>query len=358
MRSMTLLGARSFPVVLLLSGLFGCGESPPEPGASVIDAGRNERPREPSPTAPPPPRREAPAVDAAVDAAAADPSRETDLGTDALLRHLAEARAVRARPISKRSLSLKLTLKDGRDAAFKPLLRGNRSARHEVAAFRVSELLGSNAVPPSIMRRIPLDNFEWMLGEEHAEVNDALREQAHLDERSGVWGAAIVWIDGLGPSGLDEPKGLARLRELVALDGPSLDREPLAADASAMVVFDYVIGNWDRFSGGNLFLAPSSDRLVLLDNNGAFSRWSENKQQRMDELLGFVHRFSRRLIESLRALTRDRVERALAEDPWHRTRRLLTERERELLLARRDEVLARVDALVAEHGAGRVLAFP
>jgi hypothetical protein len=274
------------------------------------------------------------------------------------LEHLADGRIVRARPISQRTLSLRLFLKGGCDAAFKPLLREKRNARYEVAAFRVSRLLGLDLVPAAVMRRIPIDNFEWMLGEEHSAISRAVREQAQLDDRSGVWGAAIAWVDGLEPSGLEGQGGAIRLRSMLAEEGPAIEQEPLVADASAMVVFDHLIGNWDRFSGGNLFRRSADGRLVLLDNNGAFAKWSEVKQARMDELLGATFRYSRRLIDAVRALSSARVERALELEPWHRTRRLLTGREIELLLERRDAVLARVDGLIAERGAARVLVFP
>jgi hypothetical protein len=338
--------------------------------AACVAACRAEQPTAPDPG--PVPARGAAAADAAkapgtadrapsidpATAAVADPPAAADGGLGSRLDHLTRARIKRARPISKRSLSLRLTLEGGAAAVFKPIRREDRTARHEVAAFRLSRLLGLDGVPPSVMRRIPLDNFAWLLGDEHAETNEALREEAHLDERSGVWGATIAWIDGLEASMLDERGGRKELWRLLALDGPAVEQEPLVAEVSAMVVFDYVSGNWDRFSGGNLFLASGGGRLVLIDNNGAFSRWSATKQQRMDELLGLAFRFSNRLIDTLRSLHRSDLERALLEDRWEQTRRLLTGRELALLLERRDAVIARVDRLIADHGEEQVLAFP
>ncbi|MBW2277319.1 MAG: hypothetical protein JRF63_07495 [Deltaproteobacteria bacterium] len=344
--------------VLLAVGLLGCRDAAVGPVTAEGDAREKEQQPDPEPAKSPTLAGVASASAESAIASKPDQPGALDGETQKLLEHLTGARAVRARPISKRSLSLKLSLRDGRDAAFKPLLSEKRTARYEVAAFRVSRLLGLSFVPPSTMRRIPLDNFAWMLGEEHSEINEALRKEAHLDDRSGVWGAAIVWVDGLEPSGLEGSAGLERLGQLLALDGPSVDQEPLVVEASALLVFDYVTGNWDRFSGGNLFRDADGGQLVLLDNNGAFGRWSEIKQERMDGLLQRAFRFSRRLIASLRALNSSEIERALERDPWHQTRRLLTRRERELVLARRDAVLSHVDALLAEYGAERVLVFP
>lgn len=347
---------RPFLIVsALIAVVSGCGDGAPEPAEPSAAPREIEHHETTDPIAG---SGAAGVVPASAESSTPDAgvSPAVDSETRQLLEHLTNARVVRARPISKRSLSLRLFLRDGRDAAFKPLLREKPTARYEVAAFRVCRLLGLDLVQPVAMRRIHVDNFEWMLGAEHAEIGEALREQAALDERSGVWGAAIAWVDGLEPSGLEGSAGERRLKSLLALDGPPFDREPLAVDASAMVVFDYLTGNWDRFSGGNLFRRDG--RLVLLDNNGAFASWSETKQTRMDELLGLVFRFSKRLIRSLKSLSATRVERALAQEPWHRTRRLLTRREVDSLLARRDAISARVDSLIAVHGEDRVLVFP
>jgi hypothetical protein len=277
-----------------------------------------------------------------------------DLQSAALLEHLAGGRISRAVPISKRSLSMRLSLRGGVDAVFKPQRRDDRTARHEVAAYHLSRLLGVGGVPPSTLRRIALDNFAWMLGDPHAEFAAALREQALLDDRSGVWGACIAWVDGLSPSGLDGPSGRAELERLLALDGPSFAQEPLAAQAAELVTFDYVAGNWDRFSGGNLFRDPGG-RLVLLDNNGAFSRWSEAQQRRMDDLLSLVQRLPADLFAGLEAFDARDIERALGAEPRHAEQPLLTRGEIELVLTRRDAVVARVRELIAVHGSARVL---
>jgi hypothetical protein len=344
--------------VLVTALVIGCGDAAGGQATSAGETQSVERTVETSPAEQPGAERGTGPSDVTAAPAAPDRPGVIDPDTRERLQHLTEGRIVRARPISKRSLSLKLALADGPNDAFKPVLRDNRAARFEVAAFHVSRLLGLSFVPPSVMRRIPIDNFEWMLGDDHSELERTVREQAYIDDRGGVWGAAIAWIDGLEPTGLDDPGGPKLLARLLAIDGPAVEREPLVAEASALVVFDYVTGNWDRFSGGNLFREAGSGRLVLLDNNGAFGRWSEVKQQRMDGLLGLAHRFSRRLIADLRSLTAADIERALARERWDGTRRLLTRRELAAMLARRDAVIARVDELIAAHGESRVLALP
>jgi hypothetical protein len=271
---------------------------------------------------------------------------------------LRTGRAIWARPISLRSMSLKLRLKSGGFAVFKPLRKGDGTARHEVAFYRLARALGVGRVPPSTMRSMPLERLERLLADEHAATAEQLAEIARLDERRWVTGAMIDWVDGLQPMPLGVPSGRPRLTRMLALDGPAPDRKPLVPALSALVSFDYAMGNWDRFTGGNLFLDEGGTELVLIDNNAAFDRWSEGQEARMQRLLDSCERFSRRLVGRLRSLDAAEIERALARDPSHREHPLLTSGEIDRILERRDRLIAHVDALSERHGERRVLAFP
>ena len=69
-----------------------------------------------------------------------------------------------------------------------------------------------------------------------------------------VEGAAIYWIPDMHELGLDTKDGAARWARWLGQDGELPSREKYkaqAADVSTMVCFDYLIGNWDRFSGAN-----------------------------------------------------------------------------------------------------------
>jgi hypothetical protein len=283
---------------------------------------------------------------------------DSDRETEALLAHLARARIVGAWPVSKRSFSLKLALKGGADAVFKPLRPGDRSARYEVATFVIGRLLGIDSVPASTMRHISVEKLTRLLGERHPDLAQSLPDELVVDPFKRVTGAAIAWIEDLEPTMLEGKKGRQRLAQLLALDGPSLEDDPLVAQVSTMVVFDHVCGNWDRYSGGNLFVRPGGRRLALIDNNGAFVRGSEGLRRRMTELLDDVDRFPRGLVSALRQLTEAQLERALMQEPWHESYRLLTRKEVRRILERRDQVIARVDALIADIGDSRILAFP
>ena len=275
-----------------------------------------------------------------------------------MTENLAGGKIVGARPISMRSLSLKMKLAQGDVAVFKPLRRNNRTARFEVAYFRLARLLQVKRVPPSIMREIPLSRLVGHLEKHSPDVASSLGKKALTGNTGAVSGAMITWMNDITESGLDGRKGRKRLDLFLSIDGPTPGEEPLVAPASSMVVLDYVAGNWDRFSGGNLFADSSGSSLVLIDNNGSFSNWSKRQRRRMDDLLSSCQRFSIALISRLRGLEEKAVMDSMEWGPASPGRSLLRKSEIALLLSRRDELIAHVDELIAKHGEDRILVFP
>jgi hypothetical protein len=125
-----------------------------------------------------------------------------------------------------------------------------------------------------------------------------------------------------------------------------------------MIVFDYVTGNWDRFSGGNLFVTPDGAELVLIDNNSTFAPWSKRQKNKMVRLLRQTMRFSAPLIEALNMLQTEDMKHIRSKTQSGTTQALLSSDEVELLFHRRDTVLSHVEQLIKEHGRQKILAFP
>jgi hypothetical protein len=279
--------------------------------------------------------------------------------TAKLVDRLVSSPVVGARPISPRSLSVKLALASGDRAVWKPLRRTNRTARYEVAFYKVAPLVGAGGVPASALRRVPLAQLAGLLEVSYPDAAKALRDEALADGAGLAGGAIIEWIDELGPPRFAGETGWKALAALLAADGPSPTDEPGVAAASRMVVADYVAGNWDRFSGGNLFADTSGRGLWLVDNNGSFARWSDKQRARMDGQLAACGRFSASQIERLRELTVRSVRAALVDEEARGVvEHLLTDDEVHLVLERRDTVLRKVDAEIAARGAAAVIAFP
>jgi len=77
----------------------------------------------------------------------------------------------------------------------------------------------------------------------------------------------------------------------------------MAAQISTMLAFDYVTGNWDRWSGGNVGYDRKKSELLFIDNDGAFFDPLPAKEvKRSVDFFDGVERFSRAFVTALRAV--------------------------------------------------------
>lgn len=289
----------------------------------------------------------------------ADDVGQLDTRSDApVMRVLSRADITAARLLSPRSLSVKLWLKGGSQAVFKPLLKKDRRARFEVAAHRLAELLAVDGVPAATMRELRLETLTNRLEKGQPDAALRLKEEALLAGNERVTGAMIAWVEDIDREGLDALGGIPGIRSWLGPARPRAEDEPpLADDAARMVVFDYIIGNWDRFSGGNFYVSKGGERLVLLDHNGTFGPWEGKREEKMARLLKSIERFPAALVDKLRELTREEVSAALGKEPWHISDGLLRPEEIDLLFERRDALLKHIDLLVQSQGSDNVLVF-
>lgn len=92
-------------------------------------------------------------------------------------------------------------------------------------------------------------------------------------------------------------------RELIALPHTGLRGSPahLARQLSDIMLVDALAGQWDRFSGNNLHIVPTTDgaRLMAIDNGGADPT---DDQGYLDKFCHWVTRFDEPVVEHLWAL--------------------------------------------------------
>lgn len=364
--------------------LAACGTDSPGPAARAesaradgmdgtrarLETGATAVPKvhmEPAPTpAPTPAARSVMGARGATEAAAGDGDDilEGDrfIGTEHSLDGLAETLRTAAmsslQPVGSTSTVFRARMPGPEEAAFKACTkRRPRGPASEVAAYRMARLLGLTNVPPAVSRSLPL-----------AYLHDRLQPDARsrwpeiaqrLEVRGGVVeGAAIHWVPRLSHLDVDRPAGMKRWKAWLRHDGeiPSESRS-LAASVSTMIAFDYLIGNWDRWSGGNAKGHESGRYLYFRDHDVAFpARLQPRMHRRMIDRLLVVERFSRRFYERLKALTREHFEAELAKDPAGA--QLLSDGQIAQAFDRRRAILSHVGALIEEHGADRVLVFP
>ena len=256
------------------------------------------------------------------------------------------------------SLSFRVDLADGSRAAFKPAQTNLQTVpRKEVAAYRINRLLGLNAVAPATPRMVTRAEMFSHLHPDTEPLLPRIRAETIFDPRGNTAGVMMFRIPELKDTGLDTPEGIAQ-STLWLTHGQTIPegKHSLAAQLSDLLVFDFVISNPDRYSGGNLLANQDGSRLYFMDNTLSFFIEPEGNEKTRTALHR-AQRFSRRLLQALERISEDSLERTLAQAS-EGDYEILTKAEIRAVVSRRDYVKNYVGGLVASFGAQEVLYFP
>ena len=278
---------------------------------------------------------------------------------DAILERMSPTFVRELRQIGTSSVTLRADLAAVR-VAFKPRTDLHpRGYLAELAAYRVAPALGLDNVPPVRAVRLGRAIMRQRFRSDHAEDWPPIEAAIRWDEGATTRGAAIYWIPAMRPSELATDAGLDAHTPWLRLDGEVPEgAEGVARDLSTMLAFDYLIANWDRFSGGNVSTTAEGDRLFVRDHNVAFGQLVPGRYARLRETLERTQRFSRGFVARLAALDEVALRASLApESEALGGRSVLDDAQLAAFLARRRALLSYVAALVAVHGAERVLVW-
>jgi hypothetical protein len=277
-------------------------------------------------------------------------------------RALRKEKPLTAKPVGTSSVVFKLDLEGPIDAAFRPENRLNpRGHLAEIAAYRVGRALGLDHVAPAVPRSLPYTDLQRLVQKDRPEAWAPL--SAELSQRSGhVHGAAIYWIPELRELGFDTRDGIVRFTRWLAQDGIPASRDKskqLAAQLSTMLGFDYLIANFDRFSGANIQGDPQGQRLYLRDHNMAFFEPLRSAHhERVLTHLKRAQRFSRTFVNALKELDAQRLSGALADPADPADFQPLNAGQQRSVLDRRATLLSYIAALIDTYGERNVLTFP
>ena len=177
---------------------------------------------------------------------------------------------------------------------------------------------------------------------EKAEVKGLANDGGNTINRNHAI-ARFIRADGPVPSSSNRMK----LDGIKAEDGsiPTETELELARQFSDIMVLDILTGEWDRFSGGNVEGGHVGDRAVFIsrDNGGATMAGAGN----FNKYSSIVTRFNRSTIERVHKVVH------LLNDPNEKPQlvaALQLKSDPKFLLARCNQVLAHVKALVTKYG--------
>jgi len=288
----------------------------------------------------------------------------TGLRQDEIQRHLLTDRPTRFKPVGSTSVVFEMLLDGPINGAFKPRNRQRPGgAASEVAAYRIARLLGMDDVPPAVTRRVRREDIQARLHPDFEDAWDEIVQWTIWNDDGTCTGASIYWVPQIRSLGLERAGRMTRWTRRLRQGGEIAAKDvPLHADLSRLVVFDYLIGNWDRWSGGNAQGLPDASRLIIRDHDSAFSApLPAETHRRVFDHLKRTEKFSRTFVQRLLRMNEQALRAELGRDPGARGAHgelSLDDRQIADVMDRRQAVISYIVALIDAHGRDRVLSLP
>ncbi len=260
------------------------------------------------------------------------------------------------------SISLRIDFENGARAAFKPNQSNWQSVpRREIAAYRLNRMLGLNSVPPAIGRSFTLKDILGAMEPSSVGFKPRMRAEIVQTEDRVVgelsWWIPVIRHGTIDGYKIDSMEGIVSWKRYLRVGGrfPEASRAILE-QISDLVLFDFVINNPDRWSGGNARVNDDRSILYFMDNTMSFGK-SKMGHRKSRIYFQRCQMFSRRLVEKLREMDETTLREILEFDvePFDF---FLEDAEIIALMSRRDLALEYIDALIRKYGEEKVLAFP
>jgi glycosaminoglycan xylosylkinase len=256
------------------------------------------------------------------------------------------------------TLTLRVRFADGERAVFKPDQSHSASNyRSEIAAYHVDRLLGFGRTAAVVGRTIGYGHLRDHLEHQVVDADYLARFTREVKSKNGrVAGAMIAWHSGRLSDASPPPDWRAGLRKK---DAPPPEVAARLGEWTDLEVFDLLIDNTDRWSGGNVLALGQGGPLIFLDNAAGFASYRASRGESLLSRLEPICRFRRATRDALRAVGPDAprrlgeaLRRSLAKDPLAP---VLGERHFAAIDERVAKLLTHIDACVSELGEDVVL---
>lgn len=265
----------------------------------------------------------------------------------------------RGKSVGHTSVVFKIELSNGRRVAWKP---NAKKVKHrykgEIAAYRLARALGiERHVLPACARVFDRAAAKSVLT---ADAQRLLEDEAIVEDGEKVYGATIMWLDGLEFYELEKDPLRSDVRTWLTA-GKTIPeaKVALAKAVSTLIAFDFISGNWDRYSGANVGKDKRDDTLLFIDNDAAFMEQPpRDALARNKAMLEGTDRFSRSFVTSLRGVvdSEDRLERIFGDEAASRP--LLSKTVLKMVAERGKDLLAILDAKVEKKTEAETFYFP
>ncbi len=225
---------------------------------------------------------------------------------DELLAHICQPPIKSIKPLGGgASIKFKVKFADGSEAAVKPNQTRITRYQAEVAAYRLSRAMGLSVVPPSCVRRF---TTEQLTANMPKDLRARMEQELLPDEKGDVACAIITWVPGLRPLKLEQQDWWrpALLRGAPIPPG----KQQRLLEISTLLLFDYLILNYDRWSGGNTHEVDG--QMVFIDQGAGFGPDRHHRSSRHAfRTLKWSQRFSAVVAQRLFDLDVGLVQREL-----------------------------------------------
>lgn len=263
------------------------------------------------------------------------------------------------------SLSIRVDFESGARASFKPeQIWPQSDPRREIAAYRLDRLLKIGRVPPAKSFVVTVADLLAAADPMHRTYIQGRLAEESLIKKGGILRGELSWwvpeikLAKLGPHRIDEKDGKAAWMAALQVGAQLTDEQrSMVAQISAVILFDVLIDNPDRWTGANTVMSPDGKTLFFMDNSMSFSRFGFGHESNLLALRK-SQVFPKALVERIRALTPEAIAGAISVGEDSGLAPLLDDKELAAILVRRDNMLRYIDQLIAEHGEAAVLAFP
>jgi len=213
---------------------------------------------------------------------------------EAILAKLCTLQVKTIRPLGGgSSIKLRVTFTDGSQAAVKPNQLRITRYQAEVAAYKLSRALGLGVVPPSCVRTFTKEALQANMPKD---LRERMDQELVVDEKGNVKTAVIQWVPGLRNMKLEQAdwwRPLLKHGEPI----PS-GKHKRVAEISTLLLFDYLLLNFDRWSGGNT--TEADGEMIYIDQGAGFGPDKKHGHSRlMLKTLKWSERFPRSLAHGL-----------------------------------------------------------